>query len=146
MNQAHLEHNKRLALDFLNHAFSCRIDAALSALHPEATWWVLGDPQRLRVAGVRQGEQVRRLLSGVCRNLPQGMAVEVLGITAEGGRVAVELEAQGPFADGRHYRNRYHFLLELADGKITAVREYMDTLCAYDISQPVADTPTGAAG
>ena len=51
----------------------------------------------------------------------------IKGITAEGDRVAVEVESYGKFGNGKIYQNHYHFLFEVREGKIQAVREYLDT-------------------
>ena len=47
---------------------------------------------------------------------------------AEGDRVAIEADAHGKLTNGKVYRNQLHLLVELRDGKITAVREYFDTM------------------
>lgn len=130
-----IERNKQTAHDFLAHAFGNRQDQAMALLHADATWWVLGDPQRLRVSGLRRVPQIQRLLDGVGRSMPAGMSFVVQGITAESERVAIEIEAQGQLADGRVYQNRYHFLIEMRDDKVASVREYMDTLGVHDLSQ-----------
>jgi ketosteroid isomerase-like protein len=46
---------------------------------------------------------------------------------AEGDRVAVEAESYGELRNGRVYAQEYHVLMTIRDGKIAAVREYMDT-------------------
>ena len=35
--------------------------------------------------------------------------------------------------NGRTYNNEYHFLIEIRDGKIAAVREYLDTMHTADV-------------
>ena len=45
----------------------------------------------------------------------------VTGVTAEGDRVAVEMNADGVSATGKEYH--YHDLLEIREGKIHAGRE-----------------------
>jgi ketosteroid isomerase-like protein len=49
-------------------------------------------------------------------------------MTAEGERVAVEAESKAKLANGTLYHNRYHFLFVVRDGRIQAVKEYLDTL------------------
>ena len=39
----------------------------------------------------------------------------------------MEAKARGHFTDGKEYDNSYVFLLELEDGKVRTLREYMDT-------------------
>jgi ketosteroid isomerase-like protein len=53
-------------------------------------------------------------------------------MTAEGDRVAVEAKSFATMEDGRVYANSYHFLLTVRDGKVTTVREYMDTIHARE--------------
>jgi ketosteroid isomerase-like protein len=49
-------------------------------------------------------------------------------------RVAVEAtSAAENVKNGKSYRNQYHFLMELKNGKIHAVREYLDTMHANDV-------------
>ncbi|MDB5971502.1 MAG: ketosteroid isomerase-like protein [Hydrocarboniphaga sp.] len=128
-----IETNKALALEFLELAFANRVDDALSRLSPVATWWVLGEPDRLKVAGTKTRSQIERLLKGLERMVPGGMQMVVTGITAEGERVAVEIEAEGACANGQTYHNHYHILLKIRDGLIVSVREYMDTLHLSDV-------------
>ena len=48
-------------------------------------------------------------------------------------RVAIEVSSSGDLKNGRKYRQEYHFLIEFRDGKICAVREYLDTHHAHDV-------------
>jgi ketosteroid isomerase-like protein len=57
----------------------------------------------------------------------------VKGMVAEGDRVAVEAESHGELANGRVYRQSYHFLFEFRGGRISAVREYLDTQHAHAV-------------
>jgi ketosteroid isomerase-like protein len=127
--------NKQLSLEFLQLAFANRTTEAIAMMHPDLTWWVSGDPERLKVSGLKNRAQAERLLHGVARAVPGGMKILIQGVTAEGNRVAVEIEADGAWHDGRRYRNRYHFMIEVREGKIAGVREYMDTLHLYELSQ-----------
>jgi ketosteroid isomerase-like protein len=125
--------NKKLALDFLNLAFANRVQAALDLLSADASWWVLGDPQRLKVSGSKNRKQIERLLNGLTQAIPGGMQIVVHGITAERDRVAVEVESEGMWHNGKRYHNYYHFLIEIRAGAILQVREYMDTLHVSDM-------------
>ncbi|HEY3850862.1 MAG TPA: nuclear transport factor 2 family protein [Steroidobacteraceae bacterium] len=93
--------------------------ATLEALqHPDVTWWVLG-----------QGSVDRATFNALVRSgliAARTRSLEILGITAEGDRVAYEAEGEMVFPD-RVYRNRYHNLLVIRDGLIVQGREYMDT-------------------
>ena len=65
--------------------------------------------------------------------MPNGLKITVKGVTAEGNRVAVEAESYGEHANGKIYNNFYHFLIECENGKVAAVREYLDTMHANDV-------------
>ena len=54
-------------------------------------------------------------------------------MVAEGDRVALEVTSSGDLKNGRLYRQEYHFLMEFRDGKISAVREYLDTQHAHAV-------------
>ncbi len=63
-----------------------------------------------------------------------GFGFIVKEMTAEGNRVAVELESKATHNDGTPYQNKYHFLFVFDDdGKILEYKEYMDTKHAADI-------------
>jgi ketosteroid isomerase-like protein len=52
---------------------------------------------------------------------------------SEGSSVALEVESRGDLVNGRLYRQQYHMLMEFRDGRIAAVREYLDTQHAHDV-------------
>ena len=55
-------------------------------------------------------------------------------MTAEGNRVAVEMESDARHVDGTPYNNKYHFLFIISDdGRIAVCKEYMDTMYAGKI-------------
>ena len=61
-----------------------------------------------------------------------GLSVEVRTLTAEDDRVAAELIIRGKSAaDGGDYENWYHFLFRIEDGRITEIREHLDSLYAF---------------
>jgi ketosteroid isomerase-like protein len=127
--------NKQIALDFLGHAFDGRMAQALELLASDATWWVLGNPDRIRVSGTRDMARITKFVQNVRKLFPNGMEVQFEGVTAEGERVAVEAVSQAVMADGRPYSNRYHFLVQVREGRVQAVREYIDTQYVYEIQQ-----------
>lgn len=53
--------------------------------------------------------------------------ITVTNAIAEGDQVFVEAEGESRTKDGLDYNNLYGIVLRLKDGKITEVREYMDT-------------------
>jgi ketosteroid isomerase-like protein len=73
------------------------------------------------------------MLRTIEAGMPNGVRLTITGVTAEGDRVAVEMDADGVSATGLQYQNQYHDLLEIRDGKIVAGREYLDTAHAAEV-------------
>lgn len=119
---------KDVALHFLDLAFGMKMQEAAALLCDDASWWVIGDPEKIKVAGLNDRKRTIRMMSGMHKVLPQGMRHRIEGVTAEGDRVAVEVEAEGLWHDGRSYRNSYHFLFRIKGGKVASIREYMDPM------------------
>src|SRR5690606_3434530 len=53
--------------------------------------------------------------------------------TAEDNRVAVAVDGEFRFRDGRDYNNRYHYLFEFSGDRIIRGVEYMDTALASNL-------------
>jgi ketosteroid isomerase-like protein len=64
------------------------------------------------------------------------LTVTVTGVTAEGERVAIETRAQSTTKQGKRYDNRLHYLLIVRNGKITEVREYLDSAALLAVFAP----------
>jgi uncharacterized protein len=109
------------------------IDGTLALLTDDATWRLPGKPERLPSAGIYDVARLRRLFERMFERLESGLAISVLDCVAEGDRVAVEFESSGDLRNGRQYRQQYHSLLQFRDGKVSAVREYLDTLHVQDV-------------
>ena len=54
-------------------------------------------------------------------------------LIAEDNRVALEAESYGELMNGRVYNQHCGFVIEFRDGKISAVREYLDTQHAHAV-------------
>ena len=70
---------------------------------------------------------VENLFGAVDETLADTGRTEVHSLIAEGDCVAVEHSGLNQTPDGRSYNNNYCWVLTLRDGRITEVREYMDT-------------------
>lgn len=122
-----IEKNKKIALQFLRCSYNLAMDDAVAMLDDEFTWWVLGDPGKHKVAGKKNKEQATRMLRNMYKVLPKGMCYDIIGVTAESDRVAIEVHAEGVWFNGATYKNDYHFLLRVKNDKVLSVREYLDT-------------------
>ncbi|WP_336971217.1 nuclear transport factor 2 family protein [Sphingobium aromaticiconvertens] len=115
---AEIEANKMVARRYMRAVEEGDVATIEALQHPDCTWWILGHGDMSRadfIASVKAG-----LLTASKRT------AQIVGITAEGDRVAVEVRGEMVFAD-RVYRNEYHNLLIIRDGQILSGKEYMDT-------------------
>jgi uncharacterized protein len=122
--------SRAVVLSFVENFTAGRVDAALSLFADDATWWVAGTSGQFGLAGLRTMAQLPELFQWLGGAMPNGVQTTVRGVTAEGERVALEVEARATTASGAAYHNFLHFLFEVRAGKIIAVREYLDTLHA----------------
>ena len=125
--------NTKVALSFLDDLSAGRIDAALDLIADDVVWWLAGEPEQFAIAGTKNKAQFAEMLATIGKGMPHGIRLTVTGVTAQGDRVAVEMDADGVSATGREYHNHYHDLLEVRDGKIHAGREYLDTAHAQEV-------------
>jgi uncharacterized protein len=95
--------------------------------------FLAGHPDQFALAGTKNKAQFAEMLTAIESGMPNGIRLTITGVTAEGDRVAVEMNADGVSATGKEYHNQYHDLLEVRDGKIHAGREYLDTAHAQDV-------------
>jgi ketosteroid isomerase-like protein len=120
--------NEQIAIDFFATLSTGELERIRAALHPDATW----TPQVKSVpgAGVHRGRDtiVDTFLAPV-RGLfkPGDPKVHVDTICSKGPLVLCETRGVGTLADGRPYNNLYAWALEIKDGKVFAIREYMDS-------------------
>ena len=121
------EHNKKLATEFLDRFSANDVAGALDTMSEDATWWIGGKPEQLPAAGLYTKQRIARLLHNMTGRLKAGLKMTVIGMIAEGDKVAVEVESYGELENGRIYNQQYHMLITIRDGKISSVREYLDT-------------------
>ncbi|MGA9770760.1 MAG: nuclear transport factor 2 family protein [Blastocatellia bacterium] len=122
-----IEENKKLAADFFARFSANDIAGALDLMTDDATWWISGKPDQLPAAGDHSRKQIARVFHQMAGQLKHGLNMTVKSSIAEGDKVALEVESYGELQNGRIYNQQYHFLITLGDGKISEVREYLDT-------------------
>lgn len=125
--------NKRLVNDFLAAMNRMDVDAVGTLLTDDATWTMPGD---LPVSGRHEGREA--VLGDFLANAaalfePGSLRFELETVTTQGSHAIAEYTGTGRAADGqREYRNHYCMVFELRDGRISAVREYLDTAHVRD--------------
>ena len=123
-----IQENKQSVLDFLAHFRMAAIPNLMNAMSEDATWWILGQPHLFSGAGTKSKADMERIWGGLFGHMKDGLEVTVIGMVAEGDKVAAEVRSHADLTDGRIYENQYHLLFTLRDGKIVEVKEYADTL------------------
>ena len=119
---------EQLVLDFFRILSSGDLEAIRATLHADATWqpMVEGIPG----AGIHgpRDQIVDEFLAPV-RGLfkPGDPKTTVDRMVSGGDTVMCESRGAGKLQDGRQYNNRYAWSIDLRDGKIFAIREYMDS-------------------
>lgn len=119
--------NKAIALDLFARLMANDIQGALDTMTEDATWRIAGKPHSNPSAGTLSRKEIARLFRRMIGQLKDGLRMTVKHMIGEGDCVAVEVESYGELKNGRVYNQEYHFVLELRDGKICSVREYLDT-------------------
>ena len=119
--------NKRLVSELFERFSANDVAGGLDLLPDDATWWIAGRQDQLPAAGAHTKEQIARVLFGMTAQLKEGLNMTVKNLIAEGDKVAAEVESYGPLQNGRVYNNQYHFLLTIRAGRISEVKEYLDT-------------------
>lgn len=125
-----LEANKQLAREFIDALSRADTEWVLAHYADDMVMWTAGT---LAISGTRGKAEIRELMDGILGAFPNGLRFELEAMTAEADRVAIEAESDGIHVSGKPYRNRYHFLLRVRDGKIVELREYLDTQLANEV-------------
>lgn len=136
--------NERLVMHFFEVLSAGDLEAVRVLLHEEVTW----KPQIRDVpgAGIHRGKKgivddFLRPIRGMFK--PGDPKVIVDTLASKGNLVIAEARGVGKVADGRPYDNLYAWAFDLKDGKVFAIREYMDSHYVINLfgspeSQPAA--------
>jgi uncharacterized protein len=124
--------NKELVTRFFQAVRDRDADALEQCVAADATWWfpLRWSSDRAEPADGRGQLWPRsaffELMDDLTGRFTAGPVVTPISITADDQRVCFEAEGHG-VVGGEDYDNRYHFVFELHDGRISGIREYMNT-------------------
>lgn len=119
--------NKQLALSYIDRMGHNDLDGALALAAADSRFWLAGP-------GDMDKEGLKRFLAPFNRMI-LNMRFDILSVTAEDDRVAVEAASTAELRNGKTYRNRYVFMFTARHGKLAGVKEYSDSapaLAAFD--------------
>lgn len=128
-----LQDNKQTVLDYLAHFGNADVAKLAAAMRADATWWIIGQPRLFPGAGTKSRHEMERIWSKLFERMKHGLEMAVIGMIAEGDKVAAEVRSHAELTDGRVYENQYHMFFTIRDGEIVEVREYADTLLIADM-------------
>lgn len=120
--------NKQSVLNFCSHFKNAAIPDLLDAMSDDATWWIIGKPDLFHGAGTKSKADMERIWGDLFSHMKDGLEMNVVGMIAEGDKVAAEIRSIANLTDEEVYENQYHMLFTHRRGKIVEVREYTDTL------------------
>ena len=115
------------------HAFRTRDPTKIAAAFTEDAEWLAPAHNATAVAldgpwHIVGKDQIARMFATEVRKLfVADVAAEFHGFYADGNIVVIEQRLRATLANGNAYDNDYCFVLELENGLIRRVREYMDT-------------------
>ena len=121
--------NKEIAIKFFE-ALSSGSETYLDFYNDDSVIWTAGDND---IGGTRTKKEIIDFAQGILAAFPSGITFNITGMTAENERIAVEVSGDAIHASGQPYKNQYHFLLTIKNGKILELKEYMDTQLAAKI-------------
>ncbi len=125
-----IESNKERVSRFFEVLNAGDIDALVDSYANEGSYQTMGETL---ISGVMNRDQIAESAGGVFDVFPEGLKFKVLGMVAEGDKVAVEAMSEGEHISGQTYSNEYHFLFQFRDGKLLSLKEYMDTEHVTDV-------------
>jgi uncharacterized protein len=128
-----IERNKALAAEFFGRFTAGDLPGVMASFTDDATWWIPGRREQIPSAGLYDRQKIGRLFQAMIDALKDGLKMTVKSALAEGDEVAVEVESYGELKNGRVYQQQYHLRMRFRDGKVCAVREYLDTQHVYDV-------------
>jgi len=120
--------NEQFFLQFFETLSDGDLEKVRDLFHDEAVW----DVQVKGIAGEGSHRGKKAIIDEFLAPVrgmfkPGDPKVRILSIASNGDLVIGEAEGRGTFTDGRPYENLYAFAIEIKDGKVWRLREYMDS-------------------
>lgn len=140
-----IEDNKAVVRAFVSLLGGDDISGLQRLLADDLQWVVPQDPTLTPLAGSRDKSQWTALYKGFRASVRTEVNYTIIGLTAEGARVAAEVESHAETPIGPFF-NRYHFLFEVRDGQIVVAKEYADSLFMYMFSKRATHPEQATSG
>lgn len=119
-----IETNKVLATRFCQLISDRNLGELFTLFHEEGSW-TIPYLSEFPFSGRRSKAEIREMLTGFLAAFTS-FRFSIRNMTAEGDRVAVEAQSVGSGPNAAPYENVYHLFMEIKDGQVHTIREYMD--------------------
>jgi ketosteroid isomerase-like protein len=119
--------NKDIVRTFFDALSASDFEAAFALTAPGG---VIHLPQPRQTMLLSQWRVVYEAL--MASQFPDGCRYQIHELIADGDRVCARTDSFAPMRGGGVYNNRYHWIVGLADGRITEIYESLDTLYARE--------------
>ncbi|MBE9539746.1 MAG: nuclear transport factor 2 family protein [Proteobacteria bacterium] len=121
-----IEKNKQVVRQAYNAVAEGDVEGFMSCLTEDATYTFFGKHKLARTfAG--KADIMQNLLLPLNEVLATTLKLEITNMIGEGDQVVMEALGRSETRDGGTYNNTYCIVFSFRGGKITAVREYLDT-------------------
>lgn len=125
--------SKALVLDYMGALAKGDFTALRAFFGPDSTWTLAGDLPLSRT-WIGPAEIFDEFIPAMfTRLVPESMEFEFESLIAEGEQVLAEWNTRGLARSGGRYDQHCLAVFTVRDGKIAAVREYIDTLHAQTV-------------
>lgn len=127
--------NKQVVLDFYEAGARGDMDACFSLLADDITWTNIGST---KFSGTYTGKQAiaEDLLGPLFSQLKAGISSHVEQLIGEGDIVVAQTSGTAESTGGVPYNNTYCQVIQVRDGQIANVKEYMDTALIDSVFGP----------
>lgn len=125
-----IESNKQLARKLVEAMNRSDTQWFLDNYADDVMVWTMGNTL---ISGQYDKGQVAAFADSIFDVFPKGIKFTIHSMIAEGDTVAMETESLGEHVSGKTYNNFYHMLVKIRDGKITLLKEYLDTELVTDV-------------
>ena len=118
--------NKQVVLDFYEAGARGDMDACFALLAADVTWTNIGST---KFSGTYTGKRAiaEDLLGPLFGQLKAGISSRIERLTAEGDIVVAQTSGTAETQNGVAYNNTYCQVMQIRNGQIANVMEYMDT-------------------
>jgi ketosteroid isomerase-like protein len=119
--------NEQLVLDFFTTLSTGDLEKLATFIDPDTTWTPM--IENVPGAGTHTGKAICEEFLAPVRGLfvDGDPKVHVDSIVSSNNQVMCETRGVGKLRDGRSYNNLYAWAFQIRDGRIKAIREYMDS-------------------